>query len=269
MNCDVAGRLLDGYLENELSQRDRLRLEKHVAACHRCAEDLRWRPAFERDVRESLAASVRSLALSSAASTRIVHAAEQSLQRAVWADRAVAACQLLGGALATILLVLGLVALLGWIPAPERLRPISLLPANGSALPESHPDALPATSQPTPQLLGTTTSWLPRASFRLEPRELHAGEPFTMTVYLESDVPEPVETVRLDLEFSGPSGSYRFGWTVNGPLPAHGMTTIRITPELLAAPCQEQYLISPADIFGLPGIYTVQLTLSDPVVASR
>ena len=269
MNCDLAGRLLDGYLENELSQRDRLRLEKHVAGCHHCAEDLRRRPAFERDVRGSLAASVRSLALSSAASTRIVHAAEQSLQRAVWARRAVVSFQLLGGALATILLAVGLLALLGQIPVPAALKPVALFPADKLALSESRPDMLPAGREPTPQLTGTTTSWTPRLSFRLEPRELYAGEPFTMTVFLESEAPEPVETVRLDLDISGPPGTYHFGWTVKGPLPVNGATVFRVTPELLAGPCQEQYLISPADVFGLPGIYTVRLTAFDPIIASR
>ena len=268
MNCDLAGRLLDGYLENALSQRDRLRLERHVAACHHCAEDLRRRPAFERDVRGSLEAAVCSLALSSAASTRIVQAAEQSLQRAVWAHRAAVTFQLLGGAVATVLLVVGLLVLLGQIPVPATLKPAVLFPTDNLARSEFDPDALPA-SQPASQLTGTTASWAPRPSFRLEPRQLHAGEPFTMTVYLKSEAPGLVETVRLDMDISGPPGTYRFGWTVKGPLPAHGVTVFRVTPELLAGPCQEQYLISPADVFRLPGMYTVRLTVSDPIIASR
>jgi hypothetical protein len=269
MNCELAGRLLDGYLENELGPRDRLLLEKHVATCRRCADDLRRRPAFERDVWRSLTTSVRSLALSSAASTRIVRAAEQSLRRAVWERRVVVIFQLVGGAMATSLLVVGLLVLLGQIPVPTDLKPRALFPANQPALSEPRPGVVPAATQPAPQVVDTTVNWTPRVSFRLQPSQLYAGEPFTMTVFLKSEAPGPVETVHLDLDVSGPSGFYRFGWTVDGPLPAHDVTIFRITPGLLAGPCQEQYLISPADIFGFPGVYTVQLVVSDPVVASH
>ena len=31
----------------------------------------------------------------------------------------------------------------------------------------------------------------------------------------------------------------------------------------------EQYLIEPTDVFSQPGVYTLRVTLSDPVVASR
>jgi hypothetical protein len=251
VNCDLAGRLLDGYLENELAPRDRLLLEKHIAACHHCAEDLRRRPAFERDVRRSLAVSVRSLALPSTASTRIVQAAEQSLRRAVRARRAAVTFRLVQ------------------IPIPARLKSIALSPANKPVLSESRLGMLPAESQPAPHLTNTSTSWVPRVSFRLEPIELHAGEPYTVTVFLKSEAPEPVEAVHLDMDISGPSGFYRFGWTVEGPLPARDVTVFRITPELLAEPCKEEYLISPADVFGFPGVYTVRLIVSDPVVASQ
>lgn len=269
MNCDLAGRLLDGYLENELAPRDRLLLEKHIAACHHCAEDLRRRPVFERDVRRSLAVSVRSLALPSTASTRIVQAAEQSLRRAVRARRVAVTFRLVGGAVATFLLVVGLLILLGQIPIPARLKSIALSPANRSVLSESRPGMLPAESQPAPHLTNTSTSWVPRVSFRLEPIDLHAGEPYTVTVFLKSEAPEPVEAVHLDMDISGPSGFYRFGWTVEGPLPARDVTIFRITPELLAEPCKEEYLISPADVFGFPGVYTIRLIVSDPVVASQ
>jgi hypothetical protein len=52
-------------------------------------------------------------------------------------------------------------------------------------------------------------------------------------------------------------------------LPAHGVSIFRVTPELLAKPCEEQYLIEPTEVFSLPGVYTLRVTLSDPVVASR
>jgi hypothetical protein len=93
--------------------------------------------------------------------------------------------------------------------------------------------------------------------------------PFTMTVLLQSDLPQPLETVHLDLDISGPTGFYRFGLAVEGPLPAQGVSILRVTPELLAEPCEEQYLIAPTEVFSLPGVYTLRVTLSDPVVASR
>ena len=33
-------------------------------------------------------------------------------------------------------------------------------------------------------------------------------------------------------------------------------------------PAQEQYLLAPSDVFRLPGVYTLRLTVSDPVFAS-
>ena len=100
MNCDLAGRLLDGFLENGLSQRDRQLMEEHLARCRHCAEELRRRPAFERDVQRALTSSVRPLYLSSDASTRIVEAAEESLHRAIRSHRAILTFRLMTGAVA-------------------------------------------------------------------------------------------------------------------------------------------------------------------------
>jgi hypothetical protein len=98
---------------------------------------------------------------------------------------------------------------------------------------------------------------------------MEPSEPFTMTVFLQSDLPQPLDAVRLDLEITGPTGFFRFGLAVKGPLPAHGVSIFRVTPETLAKPCEEQYLISPTDVFSLPGTYTLRVTLFDPVVTSQ
>jgi hypothetical protein len=267
MNCDLAGRLIDDYLETGLGQRDRHQLEKHLACCRRCAAEFRSRPAFDRDMRCALTASVRPLKLSSEASERIVAAAEQSLHRAIWSHRAILTFRVMTGAVAAALLIVGLFALTGHIPVPSHLRPIALLPASMLRFSDSQPVTLFAGDQPTPRHKVASTTSLPVASLLVEPRDLHPYQPFTMTVLLQSDLSHPLETVRLDLDISGPTGFYSFGLAVKGPLPAHGVSIFRITPELLAEPCREQYLISPTDVFSLPGVYTLRMTLFDPVAA--
>lgn len=269
MNCDLAGSLIDGYLEDRLSQRDRHLLEKHAARCHQCAADLRAQPAFEREVRRALAASVRPLYLSSDVSTKIVTEAGDSLQRAVRSRRIGLTVRLMSGAVAAALVIVSLLALSGRIPVPSHLRPIALLPASKLALSASSPDALAPGEQLTPRLTSTSSTSLPRASLLVEPRNMEPSEPFTMTVFLQSDLPQPLDAVRLDLEITGPTGFFRFGLAVKGPLPAHGVSIFRVTPETLAKPCEEQYLISPTDVFSLPGTYTLRVTLFDPVVTSQ
>lgn len=269
MNCDLAGCLIDDYLEDGLSRRDRHQLEKHLAHCPHCADELRRRPTFERDLRQALAASVRPLSLSSDARMRIIESAEESLNRAVWSHRATLTFCLMSGAVAAALVLVALFALAGRIPVPSQLKPIALLPANKLTLSDSNPDTLSVVDQPVPRLTATSTTSLPRASLLVEPRDMRPHLPFTMTVLLQSDLPQPLETVRLDLDISGPTGSYRFRLAVKGPLPAHGVSIFRVTPDLLADLCEEQYLIAPTDVFGLPGVYTLRITLFDPVVASR
>jgi hypothetical protein len=269
MNCDLAGCLLDEYLENGLSQRDCQQLEKHLARCPHCAAELRRRPAFERDLRRALATSVRPLSLSAELSRRIIESAEQSLHRAVWSRRVALTFRLMSGALAAMLVLVAIFALLGHIPVASHFKPIALLPANKLPLSSFRTDTLVAIDQPAPRLAATSTGWLPRASLLVEPRDMRPRVPFTMTVLLQSDLPQPLETVRLDLEISGPTGFYHFGLAVKGPLPAHGVSIFRVTPDLLAEPCEEQYLIAPTDVFSLPGVYTLRVTLFDPVVASR
>lgn len=269
MNCDLAGRLIDDYLENGLGRRDRQQLEKHLAQCRHCADELRSRPAFDRDLRRALASSVRPLSLSADASTRIVESAEDSLHRAVWSHRVTLTFRLMSGAVAAALVLVALFTLAGRVPDSSRFKPIALLPANKLTVSDVNLDTLTAGDQPVPRLTTASIVSLPRTSLLVEPRDMRPHLPFTMTVLLQSDLPQPLESVHLDLDISGPTGFYRFGLAVEGPLPAQGVSILRVTPELLAEPCEQQYLIAPTEVFSLPGVYTLRVTLSDPVVASR
>lgn len=269
MNCDLAGRLLDDYSENGLSQRDRQLMEEHLARCRHCAEELRRRPAFERDVQRALTASVRPLYLSADASTRIIESAEESLHRAIWSHRAMMTARLMTGAVAAALLVVGLFALLGQIPVPARFRPIALLPLNNLRLSESQPVVLSSGEQPAPRIATASASAFPHASLLFEPEDMRPEKPYTITVLLQSDTHQPLEAIGLDLSINGPTGFYSFGMTLKGPLPTHGVSIFRVTPELLAGPCEEQYLVTPTDLFGLPGTYTLRATLHDAVAASE
>lgn len=268
MNCDLAVSLIDDYIEQGLSRRDCLLLEKHFARCTRCAEEWRRRPAFERDVRRALAASVSPLCLSSEASTRIVEAASESLHRAAWTQRTFFTLRLLGGAVAAVLVVVGLLALVGDLPVTSHLRPVALLPVSKLILSRAGFDTLLPAEQPAPWLTAKSQVSLPKASLLIEPWRMRPQEPFTMTVLLQSDLPQPLETLHLDLDIRGPTGFYSFGLAVKGPLPAHGVSVFRVTPDLLVEPAQEQYLMAPSDVFRLPGVYTLRLTVSDPVFTS-
>jgi hypothetical protein len=268
MNCDLAVGLIDDYIEQRLSRRDCLLLENHLAQCMRCAEELHRRPAFERDVRRALAVSVRPLYLSPEASTRIVEAASQSLKRASRSQRTFRTLRLLGGAVAAILVLVGFLSLIGDLPVTSHLRPVALLPASKVILSRTGMDTLLPAEHPAPRLTATSHLSLPEASLLVEPWRMEPQEAFTMTVLLQSDLPQPLETVRLDLDITGPTGFYTFGLAVKGPLPAHGVSVFRLTPDLLVEPAQEQYLMAPSDVFRLPGVYTLRLTLSDPVLAS-
>lgn len=268
MNCDLAVSLLDDYIEHGLSRRDCMLLEKHLARCVRCAEEWRRRPAFERDVRQALTSSVGPLYLSSEASTRIVQAASKSLNHATWTQRTFLTFRLLGGAVAAVLVLVGFVSLMGDLPVTSRGRPIALLPASRLILSRAGFDTLLPVEQPAPPLTASSHVSLPKASLLVEPWQMQPQDPFTMTVLLQSDLPQPLETLRLDLDITGPTGYYTFGLAVKGPLPAHGISVFRVTPDLLLEPAQEQYLMAPSDVFRLPGVYTLRLTLSDPVFAS-
>ena len=268
MKCEVADRLLDGFMQDELNQRDRSRMEEHLATCPRCASELRKYPAMERDVRRALAASVRPLYLSADVSSKIIEASEESLSRAGRTRRAVLTVRIASGAFATLLVAVALLALLGRIPVPSNLKPVSLLPVKRLLSAEPDLEAVFDADRPRPSMATPTLSEVD-ISMLIEPRHLHAREPFTMTVYVQSALPEPTDTIRLDLDVSGPTGVYRFELSFDGPLPAEGMSIFRVTPELLAQTCEERYLMSPTDMFGIPGAYTIRVTLLHPVTAAQ
>jgi hypothetical protein len=268
VNCESALRMLDDFLHDEINQRDRDRLEEHLAGCSRCATELRKRPAVERQVRRALAASVQPLYVSADVSSRIVQASEESLIRAGRRRRTLLTVRAVTGALAVLLLTIGLLALLGRIPVPSGLKPVSLLPAKRLPPAGSELEAAPRQDRLLP-LMETPTLSQMEANMLIEPREMHARELFTMTVYVQSDMPEPLEAIDLDLDISGPGGHYHFELSFSGPLPAEGTSIFRVTPDLLARPCEERYLMSPTEIFAVPGTYTVRATLMHPVAVSE
>jgi hypothetical protein len=267
VNCESVVRAIDDYMYDELNERDRSQIEEHLAKCSRCAAELRKQPALERDVRRALAAEVRPLYIPADVSSRIVQASAESLNQAGKTRRTMLAVRVVGGALAVLLVAVGLLALLGRIPVPSSLTSVSLMPAK--RLPSVEPELEPVLDigQPRPQMETPVLSQL-GAKMLIEPRDLHPREPFTITVYVQSDLPEPMDTMDLDLDIGGPTGSYRFELSFRGPLPAEGMSIFRVTPELLAKPCEERYLMSPTDIFSVPGAYTIRATLLNPVVVS-
>jgi hypothetical protein len=268
VNCELADRLIDDFMHDELNQRDRTWMEEHLASCPRCAMQLRKYPALEREMRRALAASVRPLYLSADASARILEASEESLSRAGRAYRTALTVRLASGALALLLVAVGVLALLGRIPLSSNLKPVSLLPAKSLPSVEPELEAAFDADKPLPAMAAPMLSQL-EASLLIEPRDLHSHEPFTMTVYVQSNMPEPKETMGLDLDVSGPTGDFHFELSLQDPLPAEGMSIFRVTPDLLANSCEERYLMSPTDMFATPGTYTIRMTLMNPVVASE
>jgi hypothetical protein len=264
MNCDLACHLLDDYLENRLGRYERQRLEVHLAACPDCAEKLRERPIFEHAMERALASAVQHQRLSSAASVRIVQAAQGSLDRSIWTTRAVLTFQMAASTTAIVLVVLALLVLMGRIPAPSHLGPIRLSPVS-QWLFSQQTATLAIQDEPALHSPALTSVSLSNSDFYIEPREMQAGEAFTITLLLHTDMPQALETVRFNLDVQGPSGHYNFVMAVKGPLPAHGVSVLRVTPELLATTSQERYLMSPTEIFGEPGVYTLRITVFSPV----
>ena len=268
MKCEVADRLLDGFMQGELNQRDRNRLEDHLGTCPRCANELRQYPALEREVRRALAASVRPLYLSADVSSRIVQASEESLNRAGRARRVALTVRIASGALAALLVAVALLALLGRIPVPSNLKPVSLLPVKRLLSAEPDVENVFGAGRPVPSMTIPTLTEVD-ATLLVEPRDLHPSDPFTITVYVQSALPEPKDTVRLDLDISGPTGLYRFELSFDGPLPAEGMSIFRVTPDLLVQTCEERYLMSPTDILAVPGTYTIRVIILNPVTVAH
>jgi hypothetical protein len=268
VTCQRAGHLLDDYLDDNLSQGDRQFLEAHLERCPRCAEELRRRPSLERNLRRALAASVQPLALSTDASARIVDAAGNTLQRARRSQRVARSIRLVSVAVAVSLVAVGILFLVGEIPVPDRLKPVTLFPVNRLALADVQSGVLSAGDGSLPRAAVVAEQPLPRVSLLIEPRDMHPAQPFTMTVILNSAQSKPLDHLRLDLEVSGPAGYYSFSLALQGPFPAPGVSVLRLTPELLADACQDRYLMQPTELFRAPGTYRIRLTLFDAVTAS-
>jgi hypothetical protein len=265
MNCELASHLIDDYLENRLSQRDRTCLEEHLSRCPSCAQELYRRPTFDRDVRKALTASVLPLRLAPTASRRIVQASQDSVHRAIRFNRFAVAMRASASALAAILVVVGVLYLSGFILGPSPLESLNQIPGIKLPIAAFNPaDPGAKDLQASQSESAYVESWTD-GDLLIEPLNLKPGEPFTMTVILDSHMPQSLNNAHLNIDINGPSGYYHFVIAVKDPLPAHGVAALRVTPELLSAPCQERYLISPADIFGVPGAYAVRVTLSAPV----
>lgn len=242
MTCDVACHLIDDYLDDQLSQRERQRLERHIADCPRCAGELRGRLTLDRSLRHALTASVQHLQLASAPSRAIIQTIEGGVRQPLWPGRLLQSVPMMAGAFAVLLLLVGLFLLLGRIPVPGETQPSVVLPAGHPALSVN------------------------RDRVSIEPRAMVPGDPFTITVPVDSNWPLPIDTTRCDLDISGPTGRYRFALVMQGPLPSRGTSILRVTPAILDAPCQEQYQIAPTDIFSAPGVYTFRITVFSPAL---
>ncbi|MEJ2209191.1 MAG: zf-HC2 domain-containing protein [Anaerolineae bacterium] len=268
MNCDRAGHLVDDYLSDNLSQRERVLFEEHLMDCSRCGRELRAWPAFERSLRRALATSVQPLSLSTEASARLVDAAEESLGKARRSQRTAHLARMLAAMAALALLLVGVLFLTGDIPIPSQLKPVALFPDKELPLADLSAPTRPPGNSPVLADNAALPGSLPHASVLFEPRQMHPHDPFTITVFLESDLSSSLESLRLDLDVSGPTGYYRFDMAVEGPLPGRGVTILRLTPDLLAQACEEQYLMAPTDVFSDAGTYNLRLTLFDAVVDS-
>ena len=242
MNCEDACHLMDDYRQNLLSRRERQRLERHLTVCPACAGELRQRPAFDRKIERALAASVQPLHLSAATSARLVQAAQGSVRWGMWSRRATGAAQVMAAAGAVALLVVGLLVTIGQV------------------------SLLVEWLEPSPKVVSQPLLSLTRSDILIEPQDLAPGEAFTTTIFFHSNYSQPVDAVRFKLDIRGPTGSYAFMLALQGPFPAQGVSVLRVTPDMLALPCREQYHIAPADIMRVPGVYTMRATLLSPVV---
>ncbi|MGD2207194.1 MAG: zf-HC2 domain-containing protein [Anaerolineae bacterium] len=276
MNCETACHLIDDYVEGGLSQYDARRLEGHLRRCLDCAQELRRRPYFEHTLRNALAASVQHRSLSPNVTVRIISEAQGSLRRGIWANRIFRSLRAVAAASAVSLVLIGLFFVLSGRPVPEKLQPIILAPMRQFVLFRQQPlaafesrPALPEHQVPDPPDENRPALYLTSQDIRLEPWKIHPGESFTLTLFLRSDLPQPLKNARFDLVVSGPTGYYRFEMTVQGPLPAQGVSIVQVTPERLAASSRKKYLMSPEEIFYAPGVYTLRVLLFSPVFPSR
>jgi hypothetical protein len=268
VNCEAVGHLMDDMLDNALNQRERELLEEHLSRCPRCLRELRQRPTFERGIRRALATSVQPLALPAAFGNNLVHAAEKSLRRARWAQRARGAAQLFLGAAALCLLAVGVLFLTGSIPVPARLQPVSLLPAKQASLTERAAGMERGLDRPIKWVEEAPAPVMPsQVSMIIDPYVMRPRQPFTITLYLWSVEPQPVEAVTLEMDVMGPTGYYHFDLALQEPLPSQGVSVLKVTPELLEERCRERYLMAPTDVFAAEGAYDVRVTMTKPASA--
>ncbi len=273
MRCEVACHLFDDYLDNQLSRYDAQRLEQHLDNCQRCAQELRVLPSVEQAIERALTGSARQQKLSAEASLRTVRAARSSLRRGIWARRASLSLRMVAAVTALALTVVGLLYLADTIPDPTQLRPISLAPmkqlifeGEQPSVPSSQGATLPISYQPDAKKPGLSLS---PHDVRFDPWKVRPGETFTLTLFLHSDLPQPLEAARFDLDVSGPTGYYRFEMTVKGPLPAQGVSVLQVPFDRLAASSQEKYLLTPDEILSVPGVYVMRVLLYSPVVSTQ
>lgn len=244
MSCDLTCHLIDDYLDDQLSQRERQRLEKHLSACPQCARELHERLAFERTLRQALTASVQHLQLPPDVSRGIVRAVKGGARQPSWRGYATRVAEITAGVVVVTLLLAGLSLLLGRVPAP-------------SDLPQAIP---PLAKQP---ILSFN-----RGNIFVEPRTLRPGDLFTVTVPIDNAHLRPLDTVHCDLDIRGPTGHYRYGLAVKGPLPDRGAVILQVTPGLLATPSREQYNLAVREILSMPGVYHFRVTLSGQAAPS-
>jgi hypothetical protein len=272
MNCEIACHLMDDYVQKRLSRYDVRRLEQHLSRCLSCAQELRDRPLFERAIRQSLAVSVQQRQLSAEASLRIVREAQGTMRRAIWSNHAYRLVRLAGSAAAMCLVLVGLFFLLRAVPGKSDTNTITLFPVRQLSPADRQPGARFTLDDPTwPDTQPEDPSGQPPRALSLgyddvliEPWSLKPGEMFTITLFLQTNLPKPIDKARLDLDVNGPTGYYSFELTVKGHLPSHGVSVLQITPDDLAAYSREKYLMSPAEILGKPGVYTVNIYLYSP-----
>ena len=130
MNCDQADHLADAYLAEHLSQRERALFEAHLLDCARCARELRLLTGLERSLRRALATSVQPLSVSAEASSRFIHAAEESLHKGRRSARLTDLLRIMTAATALSLVLVGILFLTGDLAVPSQLKPVALFPAS-------------------------------------------------------------------------------------------------------------------------------------------
>lgn len=272
MSCRLTDNLIDDYLDRRLSPREQGRLEDHLATCRRCAEELRQRSVLDHSVRQAIGTAVQDRYLPPAAGARFHQAARRQLSRGIWLHRAGAAAQLAGGLAMGLLVLAGLFLLLGRLSLPAGLNPVALRPAkhlvpSGRQMVEVSPGGPWDPEGLQPPLLGAGTRpglSLSAGGAFFEPDPLVPGGAFTLTLLLHNNLARTLDSAQFDLEISGPAGYFQFPLSVAGPLPAMGITLVRISSDSLADTCREKYMVAPAALFRLPGTYKVRITLFSP-----